>query len=79
MYWKFLYSVLLITSVMSISAQTYYSKAQILADIDTLVRNIYEVHPDMYYTYPQSDFEKELAKIKQLPDSLTAWQFYIRM
>ncbi|MCD8186418.1 MAG: S41 family peptidase [Rikenellaceae bacterium] len=53
------------------------SRAEAQADIDTLIRVVYETHPDMYAAISREAFEEEVEKVKSaLPDSLTILEFY---
>lgn len=55
------------------------SKTQALADLDTMISTIHEVHPDMFSHCPEKKFFKRVEKIKAtLPDTLSALQFYIQ-
>jgi len=50
------------------------------ADIDSLIYAISEVHPNMFAVCRQDEFMKMVSDIKQsLPDSLSAWEMYVRL
>lgn len=47
------------------------SRQQALADIDSLMSYISEVHPNMYFQRSEKAFQKDLKRIRQqLPDSI---------
>jgi len=61
-----------------LQAQTLrLSRAQALADIDTLVYTLNEVHPNMFSVCNQGDYLRAVYKVKNaLPDSLSKVEFY---
>ncbi len=42
-----------------------FSKAQVVADIDFMVKTLESVHPDIYAEYPEKDFKRDIQKIKE--------------
>ena len=56
------------------------SKEQAIADIDSLVYTISEVHPEMFTVCKQGEFLKMVSEIQEaLPDSVSAWEMYVRL
>lgn len=56
------------------------SRDQALADIDTLVSRIIYTHPDPFTVCPESVFRERIALVKaELPDSLTSWEFALKI
>jgi len=69
-----LFSFLLISVI---SAQKKLSQEQLTADADTLYAQMYDIHPNLFAIYPQSEFEKGLKEAKaQFRDSMTVVNFY---
>jgi hypothetical protein len=59
------------------TAQSYISRAQLKADLDSMYVIINDIHPDMFAVLPQDEFEAMLANAKlQLADSMTVFEFY---
>lgn len=67
-----------IFSIVSSSfSQQYFSKKDLIEDLDILYKTIYEVHPDMFTVVSKKVFEKEIKKIKEsFPDSMDRIGFY---
>ena len=56
------------------------SKEQAIADIDSLVYTISEVHPEMFTFCKQGEFLKMVSEIQEaLPDSVSACEMYVRL
>lgn len=56
--------------------ETVLSRAQALADIDTLVNRIVYTHPNPFTVCPESVFRKQIVRIREdMPDTLTAREF----
>jgi hypothetical protein len=54
-----------------------FSKQEALSDLDTLVKSIESVHPDLYSVVTKSRFDAELLKAKAIvKDSVNAIEFY---
>jgi len=68
-------------AILSSSAQNrMITRDQALADIDSLVYTISEVHPNMYASCKQIEFMESVLKAKRnLPDSLSVVDFYGRI
>jgi hypothetical protein len=64
-----------------IQAQTLrLNRAQAVADIDTLIYTLNEVHPNMFSVCNQGDYLRAVYKVKNaLPDSLSKVEFYKRI
>ncbi len=61
-------------------AQQRFSRAALVADLDTLVSTIEEVHPDPYTVVKKKQFYKEVARVKAgLRDSMTRSEFYLEI
>lgn len=68
-----------ILTIMVIQAQTI-SREQAIADIDSLMYTISEVHPNMFGNVGMSTLFKSVAKVKEeLPDSISAVDLYRRL
>lgn len=60
-----------------LSAQKKMSRAQLVADADSLYARLYDIHPNMFAVYPKQDFEQEMERVKaQFADSMTVLDFY---
>jgi len=72
--------LILIFTILNIglcSAQTRFTRQQLLNDADTLYQAINEIHPNPYYQYSKKDFDKEFNELKyNLRDSMTSLDFY---
>jgi len=69
--------VFLILFLPYISAQKKLSREQLVADADTLYAQMYDIHPNLFAVYPQSEFEKGLGEAKsQFRDSMIFVDFY---
>ncbi|WP_029902915.1 S41 family peptidase [Prevotella sp. 10(H)] len=59
------------------SAQTRFTRQQLINDADTLYQAINEIHPNPYYQYSKKDFDREFNELKHnLRDSMTSMDFY---
>lgn len=74
--------ILLIGCLMKAYSQdiNLISKEQAIADIDSLVYTISEVHPEMFTVCKQGEFLSMVSEIQEaLPDSVSAWEMYVRL
>ncbi|MBP5680732.1 MAG: hypothetical protein J6X31_06755 [Bacteroidales bacterium] len=56
------------------------TKEQAIADIDSLINTISEIHPNMFPVCKQGEFIKMANKIEEsIPDSVSAWQLYVAL
>lgn len=56
---------------------SFLSKQQAVSDIDSLIYNISEIHPNMFSVCNQGEFFREINEIeKKLPDTLSVMQLY---
>ncbi|MCD8185286.1 MAG: hypothetical protein LUD68_02155, partial [Rikenellaceae bacterium] len=70
-------ALLLIAFTVQSLAQPFFSREQVIADIDDLYLSIDEIHPDMFYEYPKRRFERDIRRIKQnLPERLDLAEVY---
>jgi len=59
------------------TAQSYFSRAQLEADLDSMYVIIHDIHPDMFAVLPRDEFKAGLENAKlQLADSMTIFEFY---
>ena len=76
---KLLAITVLLVNVLNVYSQNMkqLSREEAIADIDSLIYTISEVHPDMFFTCKPGEFLKTANGIKNsLPDSVTAIQMY---
>lgn len=74
---RFSIILILLSIPFVLSAQKYYSKSELVADMDTLYARINEIHPDMFARISREEFEKRFVHAKEtMPDSLDAVGFY---
>lgn len=74
---KLILFIILVFAVNIVFAQNKLTKEQLVADVDTLYAQMYDIHPDLFATLSQSKFEKELGRIKsEFKDGMTAVDFY---
>lgn len=74
---RFSIILMLLSIPFVLSAQKYYSKSELVADMDTLYARINEIHPDMFARISREEFEKRFVHAKEtMPDSLDAVGFY---
>ena len=72
----------LLIAILKVYAQgnIMLSKEQAIADIDSLVYTISEVHPEMFSACKQSEFLKMESDIKEsIPDSVSTWEMYVML
>ncbi len=56
------------------------SRAEAVADIDTLVAVVSGVHPGMFFVCPEETFNAAVSAMKaELPDSMDSREFYLRI
>jgi hypothetical protein len=73
----FIFIISIALSANLLTAQEYYSKQKLIADIDSLYASIKEIHVDMFANISKQEFEKNLNQIKtQLKDSMTRIEFH---
>ena len=66
----------LLLMVAPLPAQQFYNRQVLLNDIDSLAVMINDIHPDMFAYLPRHEFEREVARSKQLvQDSMTRLGF----
>lgn len=71
---------MLLMALASRSQIVRMSSRQAVADIDTLVWVLNELHPNLFYSYPQYDFLKAVEEVKKnLPDTLDQGELYLRV
>ncbi|MBB4034371.1 hypothetical protein GGR21_000256 [Dysgonomonas hofstadii] len=75
---KISYSLILFFLFISgVTAQKKLGKEQLVADADTLHTRMYDIHPNLFAVFPQTEFEEDMAKAKsQFRDSMTVVDFY---
>jgi len=69
--------IIFVLYISNASAQKKLTREQLITDADTLYAQMYDIHPNLFAVYPQSEFEKGLAEAKaQFRDSMTLVDFY---
>lgn len=67
----------LLATAPALYSQRYYPRTQLIADLDSLYKNIRETHVDMFASIPREEFEKRFDDAKtSFPDSMTKMQFF---
>ena len=76
----------LIILCLSLSLQDYaqssrlYSKNEVFQDIDYLINDVDNIHPDLYHSIGKEDLSNRIQLIKdQIPDSLSKWETWLRI
>lgn len=70
-------SLLLMAVPAALFSQKYFPKTELIADMDTLYKNIRETHVDMFTVISRPEFEKRLDEAKaSIPDSMTRLDFF---
>lgn len=73
--------ILCALSLMQVHAQpiTFYSKFEIIQDLDYFITDLENIHPDLYHAVTKEDILERVQTLKeQLPDSLSKWETWFR-
>jgi hypothetical protein len=80
---RIIYLIIICCSIsLQIFAQSLslYSRSEIFQDLDYLINDIENIHPDLYHSVGKEDVYKRIQLTKDhLPDSLSKWDIWMRI
>jgi hypothetical protein len=82
------FRLFLVLSLLTVShtysqSKTFYTKQDVVEDINKLVEDIEEIHPAPFHSIEKSDFERRVEAFKnEIPDTISkiaAWKKYYKI